>query len=133
MKKLTFHARQSVVTALRVFAVIAWSHLWASRVVADDCAQPHFVSTEHVPTRSLLLDIGVADLDGAGDQDLAIVSDSGLFVSLGDGAGEFGKVAKYNAGEGSSSLALADLNGDGAPDVVTTDYTNVAVLINDGS
>ncbi len=131
MKKFRFHSRQSAVTALCVFAPIGWSLFAASRTVAETCDQPHFVSTEHVPTRSLLFDIGVADLDGDGDQDLAIVSDSGLFVSLGDGAGGFGKVAEYNAGEGSSSLALGDFNGDGAPDVITTG-SNVAVLLNNG-
>ena len=125
------HARQLALGAC-VAGLTGGLASTAPRVIAEICDQPHFVATKHVPSHSTLFDIGIADLNSDGKQDLAIVSDSGLLISLADNEGGFGRVLEYNSGAGSSSLAIGDFNSDGAPDVATNGYTNVAVLLNDG-
>jgi len=90
--------------------------------------------------------VAVADVNGDGKPDLIVATGSsteGLVgVLLGVGDGTFGAVATYSSGGLSPlALAVADLNGDGKPDVVVTNqwadgtFTNsdVSVLLNDGT
>jgi hypothetical protein len=90
--------------------------------------------------------VAVADVNGDGFPDLIVATGSntaGLVgVLLNDRTGKFPTVATYSSGGLSPlALAVADLNGDGKPDVVVanqwTDNTdtssNVAVLLNDGT
>ncbi len=90
--------------------------------------------------------VAVADVNGDGFPDLIVATGSntaGLVgVLLNDGTGKFPTVATYSSGGLSPlALAVADVNGDGKPDVVVanqwTDNTdtssNVSVLLNDGT
>lgn len=85
-------------------------------------------------------DIAAADLDGDGDIDLALVAFSGQITLLeNNGAGVFlaaGPAAlSTNQGFG-DSLVLADLTGDGAPEIAVNDgfaQNNVSVLRNTGA
>jgi hypothetical protein len=71
--------------------------------------------------------VASADLDGDLDADLVIASSSsGVSVWLGDGAGGFGSPEFYAPGAGPLSATLADVNGDGKLDIVTTSYTRNA-------
>jgi uncharacterized protein (TIGR03437 family) len=94
--------------------------------------------------------IVAADFNGDGKLDLAVVNapsddrttPGNLSVFFGDGNGNFQLAHTYSAGSLPSSLAAADLNGDGKPDLVVTDesdpYVNprapgaVYVFLNDG-
>ena len=106
--------------------------LASPRAMADGCDQVEFPVNGHVPVMAIVYDVAVADVNGDSKQDLLILSDSGLFVSLGNGLGGFGPVTEYDAGVGSQVIAVGDFNGDGQPDVATSDFANVAILLNNG-
>lgn len=94
------------------------------------------------------ISIAVADLNGDGKPDLAIGSPSvnyytGNFVTilLGNGDGTFRSAGNLSAGAGPSAVSVADMNGDGKPDVVVADsgwvnfnysYSGVIVLPGNG-
>jgi hypothetical protein len=87
--------------------------------------------------------VAIGDLNGDGNLDLALANAGEAYgqggsvsVLLGDGSGAFGP--KIDSVTGSlSSLAIADLNGDGYLDLAVTLYDlsaeNVTVLLGDGS
>jgi hypothetical protein len=56
-------------------------------------------------------------------------------VFLGNGAGGFGARTDFATGFGPISVAIADINVDGKPDLVATDYASntVSVLLGDGA
>ncbi len=76
----------------------------------------------------LLLDILTLDSFGEGDVD------GFLLVFPGNGDGTFGEAGTYDVGAGPGVVEAADLDGDGALDVVTThlDSDDVGILINSG-
>jgi Bacterial Ig-like domain (group 3)/FG-GAP-like repeat/FG-GAP repeat len=73
--------------------------------------------------------VAVADLNGDGHPDIVVtnqyagngnLSDGSVSVLLGNGDGSFQPAVSYNPGGNDSySVAIADLNGDGKPDLVT--------------
>jgi len=75
--------------------------------------------------------IGVADVNGDGKLDVLVVNEcvssanctnGGVGVLLGNGDGTVQTVQTYNSGgNGSLSIAVSDVNGDGKPDVLVTD------------
>ena len=89
--------------------------------------------------------VSVADFNGDGRLDLAVLQcgpncdkagdDIGLLVGNGDGT--FQKEYNFvNATEANSEMmTVADINGDGRPDLVTVNYltNDVSILLNDGT
>lgn len=78
--------------------------------------------------------IASADLDGDGDQDLVATNGQGVSVLKNDGNGTFGNRVDYPSGQNPRSVFVADLNGDGYPDLTVANYgsNTVSVLKNKG-
>jgi hypothetical protein len=83
--------------------------------------------------------VTVADLNGDGRPDLVTANfySDNVSILLGNGAGGFATAAGFpaEAGDGPVSVAVADVNGDGRPDLVTANIfsNNVSVLLGDGA
>ena len=84
----------------------------------------------------------VGDFNGDGIPDLAVDVDngsaSGVAVLLGNGSGGFGNATFYLTGNPSAdslttSLAVADFNNDGKPDLAEIGSNGVSVLLNNGA
>ena len=84
----------------------------------------------------------VGDFNGDGIPDLAVDvhngSASGVAVLLGNGSGGFGNATFYLTGNPSAdslttSLAVADFNNDGKPDLAEIGSNGVSVLLNNGA
>ena len=94
------------------------------------------ISSSVVPTA-----LAVADLNGDGKLDIVAVltngsgdqqgSAAGVFIGNGDGT--FQPVAKYDTGPDSTTIAIADVNRDGKPDLVVGDQITAAVLLGNGN
>lgn len=91
------------------------------------------------PTRVLALsepfNVVLADLSRDARLDIvseALVGGNGLHVSLGDGTGAFGPSTRYAIGT-PVDIAVGDVNGDGALDVVVLQSAGVRVLLGDGT
>ncbi|MFE5541092.1 FG-GAP-like repeat-containing protein [Streptomyces sp. NPDC056492] len=86
---------------------------------------------------SNLTSASVSDLNGDGHADL-VVSSSGsneVIVFEGDGTGAFGSPLAFglNGGSNPQATAVADLDGDGRPDVVTANSNSSATFVKDAS
>jgi hypothetical protein len=79
-----------------------------------------------------------ADLDGDGDKDVLVASDTsgtpGFGVLRNTGSGSFLAAGNFTSAGAAQNLAVADLNHDGKPDVVTPNGSanNVSVFIGNG-
>jgi len=100
-----------------------------------------FRALKPVPVGSGPQAVAVADLNGDGKPDL-IVANYGAYnytlgystspnvaILLGKGNGTFAAPQTYAVGADPSALAVADLNGDGVPDIIVADYGAGAVGI----
>ena len=100
-------------------------------------AQALFGPPTHYPT-GFSLSVFSVDLDGDGDNDLAVIHDSYVSVLLNNGNGTFAPKVDYLTGdppgEGPSSVFSVDLDGDGDNDLAVANETgnNVSVLLNNG-
>jgi len=78
-----------------------------------------------------LFEFVIADVNRDATMDIVATTGSTVRVLLGDGRGEFKQAASIPVGPNAWRLAAADVNGDGAIDLVTsnTDANNVSVLL----
>jgi hypothetical protein len=78
--------------------------------------------------------VRIADMNGDGTPDLVVLNNDYISPSvgilLGNGNGTFGVQTTMSTGGDPNSLALADVNGDGRPDVLASNYGDkVTVLV----
>ncbi len=77
--------------------------------------------------------VEVADVNGDGKLDLLVADGGGgtvpgeVAVLLGNGDGTFQTAVGYGTGGSTTSMALADVNGDGRPDLLVWDNSDVDV------
>jgi Ca2+-binding RTX toxin-like protein len=86
--------------------------------------------------------VAIADVNGDGNPDIVVANKKGdgISVMLGNGDGSFRAPVNYSIGIGTGyygdnmALAVADLNGDGKPDIVVTapNYGDIVGLLNNG-
>ena len=102
----------------------------------DGTFQPQFT----LPTGTRPGDVTVADLNGDGIPDLIVsnYADDTIWIYLGEGDDKFEPAEVYATDQGGFAgpvqVAVADLTGDGVPDLIYADYVtgNVAVRLGNG-
>jgi len=80
-------------------------------------------------------DVALHDLDGDGWLDLAVANEDGtVSVARNQQDGTFAPPVLYPVGHFSQSIAVADFNGDGRPDLLCSNYSEstVSVLLGQG-
>ena len=81
-------------------------------------------------------DVGIADFDGDGDLDIVVVSEDDRTNELyfNDGAGRFTDEGARLPVEGTTNgVVVADVSGDGFPDILFANNGQDALIINDGT
>jgi hypothetical protein len=100
-----------------------------------------FQNAQNFPAGLRPESVVVADVNGDGKPDLVVANrgtapytNSTVSVLLGQGNGTFRNAQNFPVGAGPFSVAVADVNGDGRPDVITANFfgSNVSVLLGNG-
>ncbi|MGH9694527.1 MAG: FG-GAP repeat domain-containing protein, partial [Bryobacteraceae bacterium] len=99
-----------------------------------------FTRLTDINAGSFPFSIAVGDFNGDGKQDLAVVNatlgtPSTVAVLLGSGNGTFSAATYFAVGNGPTSIAMGDFNGDGKQDLAVTNFysSNVSILLGDGA
>ncbi|CAM5648018.1 hypothetical protein SAVIM338S_06447 [Streptomyces avidinii] len=96
-----------------------------------------FAAASVVSAGTNLSSASVSDLNGDGHVDLVVssISSNEVLVLEGDGTGAFGSPLAFGLSGGSNpqAAAVADLDGDGRPDVVTANSNSSAAYVKDAS
>ncbi len=87
------------------------------------------------------ISVTAADVNGDGNPDLIIINSfnnaggNSISVLLGNGNGTFQAQTTFATGSEPDSVAVGDVNGDGKPDLIVSNYTsnNVSVLLGNGN
>jgi hypothetical protein len=148
-------------TVLSVVALTSFAEIHAADRTQSAVDSSRYTSVANVSDSSLFLPavtypggifptaIDIADVNGDGISDLLIADaydslgdlNGGVSVLLGNGDGTFAATTSYSSGgKQAMSIAVADLNGDGKPDVVVSNfygvtdfYGGVAILMGNGN
>jgi hypothetical protein len=88
------------------------------------------------PATGNCVDIAAGDVTGDGHMDIVAANGSGtVSVLAGDGTGTVFTKTDFTAGSRCDAVVLADFDGDGKPDIATTNSTasKIDLLLDDGS
>jgi hypothetical protein len=86
-----------------------------------------------IPNPGLWGAVAVGDFNGNGHLDLVLTDGNTVDVVLSNGDGTFRPTVRYPAGVALDSVAVADVNGDGIPDLITASaFNSVSVLLGNG-
>ncbi|MCP4550109.1 MAG: hypothetical protein GY835_26920 [bacterium] len=104
-----------------VLAALLLTSTAAGSLQAQTGSSPFLTPQYIVVPNKQIFDIEAGDFDGLGGPDLALVSYLGdhLVVMINQGLGRFGEPVIYPAGDGTISLVVEDLTGDGILDIAT--------------
>jgi len=94
-----------------------------------------FTQGNHYLVGSAPTRVVVADLNGDGHNDVAVVNwqGGGVMIFLGDGHGNLTAAGRYRGARNPLAMAVGDVNGDGHPDIVVAGITGtLGVLLNQG-
>ena len=98
-----------------------------------------FASQTTFAAGSFPFSVAVTDVNGDGKPDVVVANVGNSFVGtvivlLGRGDGTFASQATFSAGAQTRSVAVADTNGDGKPDLITANFSgnNLSVLLGNG-
>jgi hypothetical protein len=96
-----------------------------------------FIAMPSVVVNTNPTSVTIGDLDGDGDQDLAVVNriNSNVSIHLGDNTGNFGTATHFSVGDQPTSFAIADFDGDGDQDFATANNSanTVSIRLGNGS
>jgi hypothetical protein len=132
---MAFAMRRTLTGAAALISSLLLSATGAAGTAPVDASFSPGPSLPAGPTPSAAL---TGDFNGDGYPDLAVLN-SGFHdnarILLNDGSGRFHMApgSPFKVGNGPSSIAAADLNGDGKQDLAVTTDDGVAILFGDGS
>jgi hypothetical protein len=95
-----------------------------------------FSGPTYLSTAEPTISVSVADLNNDGKPDIVAVNTAGKSISVlinktapGSATPEFATHADYEVGAGPSTCAIADLDGDGNLDVITSNWSDKSVSV----
>ena len=90
-------------------------------------------TTEALSANGRADDVAFGDVDGDGDQDIALATDNSLIRVLRDVGGVFDPGAGTAYQDGNRDVELGDVTGDGRADLVSVGYGTVYVRVSNGN
>jgi FG-GAP-like repeat len=134
LHRRTSRAGAAMCAALAVACVLTVS---AAGAAGTGSLGPSFAAGPPLPVGPSPSDSAVGDFDGDGSADLAVTNAgyrSNLRILLNDGAGRFRMASgsPFKVGSSPTSLAQADFNGDGNPDLAVASES-IRILLGDGA
>src|SRR2546429_185939 len=123
--------KTSILYRTVIVSVILLSRWFPSdSILADSCPTPSFAAARTFAVGVKPYFVVVGDFNADGKPDLAVATDNGISLLVGNGDGTF--QAAVNLRSGSTYMVVGDFNGDGKPDLALTGGPFVAVLFGKG-